>query len=133
MTAIIAAAGSAEFVNIEDENITESVGPGDPARAGYELRSNGELWEIFQQSPAAFLSRWLYGGAKGDNYEGRATVISGSLDGLSDGVWYSLDVDREWFVAVGPGSSQGCTFDMDIRRGSTILDTARIVLLAESS
>lgn len=73
------------------DSVTDITSDGSNAEAGYELRSNGDLYKIKFPGNLTFESNWLQGSTVGSDYEvklaGSATDTTNAID---DTTWHSL-------------------------------------------
>ena len=116
-------------------SIDESTTAPTTAEAGYELRSDGQVWAEFGNDPDFKIEDWLLPNGSGAAYECRATLLSGTLDGgsASTGVWLALSTNRKW-RCVATSGSQTASITVEIRRGTTVLaETGSFPITADSS
>lgn len=118
-------------VTITDTTVAVS-DTGTPVTAGYELRSDGTVYEYAPSG--AFKYNWLVYGAASD-YEVRATVTGGNGQGFTGttGVWMPLSTTRAWDVTRNSVGVNTSTLLVEIRRvlDGVVLDSATINLSAE--
>jgi len=119
------------FTNVQLNPLTDWIIPNTSASSSYEVRLTNLTWvtkdEGFIVSPS------------GGTYSlPGAPTPGGDSDG-DQNTWYNLGTDRYWVFhdddsgAADPAGTQEATFDIQIRKGSTILATAAMNWKVSSS
>lgn len=99
------------------------------AFAGYKLTTAGKV----QTSAGSYadVEDWITPtSAASGSYEARATLNSGTLTSGTTGSWLALSSTREWTVEASVGMADA-SLTIEIRRGSTVLDSATVTLSAQ--
>lgn len=128
--ALLLAASVGVNVDISNQTISDFAIATNDARASYQLRSDGSVWELLLQGGNSELEKWIDpdSAAPGD-YEVRVTVNSGSLDiGDSTGIWLALTSNRSWGCEVTGIGTSTANITVDIRLGSLTVASAVITL-----
>ena len=117
-------------ITIEDATISDIVGSPGTAGATYQLTPGGDITHNFVDS-----GDWIVpNNAAPGLYEVRATVTSGSISsGDATGSWLALTSTRTWTVTRDIVGLSSATLTIEIRLGTTVLDTATVTLAAEVS
>ncbi len=127
---------AAVTVAISDQNIIDSA-VGAPAFAQYALANTGVAsYATINNGSGNIPGEWLPSGTPA-NYDVRATLNSGSLDGSSSatGSWLNLGTGRAWLVQRLSAGVQAANLTIEIRDAGTlaVVDTATVVLSATYS
>lgn len=147
MSAITAASSAAAAasriitVTISDQTKAGVNGAAGPSSAGIKVLRNGQYHAGASNSSTSPTYADV-GGAEwadreyatvGDGFEARLVTGAGTLTAGTADTWQALSTDREYKVSIaGVGPSVAFTGTLEIRRGSTTLDTAAISLTAVS-
>lgn len=125
------------MVSISDQSIRRSL-LGGQITLGYDLRSNGEAWQLKDSGNSRIVGEWLLSGAAGD-YDAKYAVVGGIAGNLPSHInagstlttaYQSLGTGRFISLTWGSGDLQGWTLRVSIRKISTgvELDFADILL-----
>ena len=117
-------------VNITDQSSDTAVISPSVALASYALNNTGSA----SLSGTPIAGQWLVSGAASD-YDVRATVVSGAVNGSSDptGTWLNLGTSRTWQRRQTALGFSSVSLLVEIRRVSdlVVVDSANITLTAE--
>lgn len=96
--------------------------PGATSHSGIRINTDSTLDE---RQNASYIERatWLTGGSPSD-YEVRATVVSGTIDGGdSTGAWLSLSSAREWYIQTETVETDTAGLTVSIRHAVNTSDS----------
>ena len=145
MSAIAAASGAAAGANslivlISNQTKIGNAGGGGSCSAGVKVLRNGQ-YHAGSHNSSTNPTYADVGGlewasrestAVGDSYDVRMVTVSGTLTVGTADTWQALLTDREYNVSVAGLGAKIFEGTLQIRRGSTTLDTAAISLTALS-
>ncbi|WP_287994291.1 hypothetical protein [Acidiphilium sp.] len=121
----------APSINIDDLTVVSSGGSSQTAI--YTLESDGDIVSSTTSFGNVDRGDWIDPKASApDDYEVRATIVSGSLSAGTAGSWLPLTSSRTWNVSRDFAGVSSCTLTIEIRKGSgSTLDSATVELTAE--
>lgn len=135
MSGALAVVGASQ-PRIAVSNVTITSNTTDPVSgsAQYTLNTTGDIERFTTLGGTVDIGDWITPkGANKTPYTVRATVTAGALSSGTTGSDLALTSSQTWAVnQVGLGNNSA-TFTVDIKRGSTIVDTASITLNANVS
>lgn len=132
----LALASAGSVVKLTEHTVTATAFTGSTAFARFGLRDSGEAYRRINAASAIdYPGEWFAVAPVtgiGSDFEARATLTSGTLDGGPTGAWGSLSAGAEWYVSRNISGTKACTFTLEIRRaGSThVLASAPITVSA---
>jgi hypothetical protein len=120
-------------VSITNQGVSDVQPSPNPAFAGYRLTSSGEAQTDTNDTPSwTRVEDWIRPtSAAPGSYEVRATLNSGTLTSGTTGSWLALSTTREWTVERTLNGISSANLTIEIRRGTTVLDSATVTLTAE--
>jgi hypothetical protein len=116
-------------VSITNQGVSDVQPTPGTAFAGYRLTTTGKV----QTSAGSYadVEDWITPtSAASGAYEVKATLNSGALTTGTTGSWLALSSTREWTVETSIGVVDA-NLTIEIRRGSTVLDSATVTLSAQ--
>lgn len=119
-------------VSITDQGVSDVQPSPGTAFAGYRLTSSGEAQTDTNSSSWTRVEDWIRPtSAAPGSYEVRATLNSGTLTSGTTGSWLALSTTPEWTVERTLNGISSASLTIEIRRGTTVLDSATVTLTAE--
>jgi len=121
-------------ISVTDQTISDFTGGARSASTGYRLTSGGQADGLVNVTWSN-LEQWCTPTSAASDYEVLATVVTGSLSSGTTGSWLALSSTQTWTRTASVGTSQFCSFTVQIRKigTSTVLDSATINLEADAT
>lgn len=111
--------------------VDDSVPSPGTSTATFTLESDGDISQFKTSTGTADIGDWISPKtAAPGSYEVRATLFSGAPISGTTNTWLALSTTRSWSLSVTSGQSLS-VIDIEIRLGTTVLDTTRVTLSAE--
>jgi len=125
---------SSVVISVTDQTISDFTGGARSASTGYRLTSGGQADGLVNVTWSN-LEQWCTPTSAASDYEVLATVVTGSLSSGTTGSWLALSSTQTWTRTASVGTSQLCSFTVQIRKigTSTVLDSATINLEADAT
>lgn len=121
-------------ISLTNQTILDFTGGARSASTGYRLTSGGQADGLVNVAWSN-LGQWCTPTSAASNYEVLATVVTGSLSSGTTGSWLALSSTQTWTRTASVGTSQLCSFTVQIRKigTSTVLGSATIDLEADAT
>lgn len=125
---------SSVVISVTDQTISDFTGGARSASTGYRLTSGGQADGLVNVTWSN-LEQWCTPTSAASDYEVLATLVTGSLSSGTTGSWLALSSTQTWTRTASVGTSQFCSFTVQIRKTgtSTVLDSATINLEADAT